>query len=192
MPIRVIAGSAKGRQLKLVPGDTTRPIMDRAKEALFSILGRSVLDSYFMDLFAGTGSVGIEALSRGAHHVLFVEMESRAIHTIQGNLAVTGLGEKALIRRADVFALLRQSSPQPYEFVYVAPPQYKRLWSKTLDALDASKSWFTESTRVIAQIDPREYQPVTLEHFVESDQRTYGQTMLVFYDYKDSEDSHRG
>ena len=67
MPIRVIAGSAKGRKLKLVPGDSTRPIMDRAKEALFNILGIDIQGCTFLDLFAGTGSVGIEALSRGAH-----------------------------------------------------------------------------------------------------------------------------
>jgi 16S rRNA G966 N2-methylase RsmD len=81
MSIRVIAGSAKGRQLKLVPGDGTRPIMDRVKEALFNIIGRKIYDSVWLDLFAGTGSVGIEALSRGAEHALLTDNDPRAIKT---------------------------------------------------------------------------------------------------------------
>lgn len=81
MPIRVIAGAAKGRRLKMVPGDTTRPVMDRVKEALFNILGRGIVGSSFLDLFAGTGSVGIEALSRGAGRVVFIDRHPLAIRT---------------------------------------------------------------------------------------------------------------
>lgn len=82
MPIRVISGSAKGRRLKLVPGDSTRPVMDRVKEALFNIIGRDVQDSTWLDLFAGTGSIGIEALSRGGSKAVFVELAKPAIQTI--------------------------------------------------------------------------------------------------------------
>ncbi|MBN2303959.1 MAG: RsmD family RNA methyltransferase, partial [Anaerolineae bacterium] len=89
--MRVIAGSAKGRKLKMVPGDSTRPVMDRVKEALFNILGTSVMDCSFLDLFAGTGSVGIEALSRGAERAVFVDMDRFAIRTIHENLALTRL-----------------------------------------------------------------------------------------------------
>jgi 16S rRNA (guanine(966)-N(2))-methyltransferase RsmD len=84
----VIAGTAKGRKLKMVPGDSTRPIMDRAKEALFNILGARVRGCSFLDLFAGTGSVGIEALSRGAERVLFVDNNRLAIRTIRENLNI--------------------------------------------------------------------------------------------------------
>ena len=82
MSHRVIAGFAKGRKLKLVPGDSTRPIMDRVKEALFSIIGQSILDTQFLDLFGGTGSVGIEALSRGAAHVTFVERDRAPLRAL--------------------------------------------------------------------------------------------------------------
>src|SRR6185295_15055806 len=87
--MRVIAGAARGRRLSAVPGDTTRPITDRAKEALFSILAPEIEDARVLDLFAGTGSVGIEALSRGAAACTFVELEKRAIDTIRGNLEHT-------------------------------------------------------------------------------------------------------
>jgi 16S rRNA (guanine(966)-N(2))-methyltransferase RsmD len=180
--MRVIAGIAKGRKLKMVPGDSTRPIMDRVKEALFSILGRSVVGANFLDLFAGTGSVGIEALSRGAKHVTFVELDRMAVRTIQENLAITKLGDHATIRKTDVFALLRGQPDRPYALIYIAPPQYKELWLHTLQALDANPAWLLPEAVVIVQIDPSEHQPVTLKHLVEYNQRQYGNTMLWFFE----------
>ncbi|MCU0476826.1 MAG: RsmD family RNA methyltransferase [Anaerolineae bacterium] len=105
MTLRVIAGKAKGRKLKLVPGDTTRPIMDRVKEALFSILARDVYDADVLDVFAGTGSVGIEALSRGARHCTFWDLERRAIDTVTDNLTTCGFGALAVVRRTDALRL---------------------------------------------------------------------------------------
>jgi 16S rRNA (guanine966-N2)-methyltransferase len=179
--LRVIAGVAKGRRLKLVPGDTTRPVMDRVKEALFNIIGRDIIDSVFLDLFAGTGSVGIEALSRGAKQAYFVEIERKAIQTIQDNLAVTKLGDKAVIRRADAFSMLKQPPLKPFDFIYVAPPQYKGLWLQILQALDSHPAWIASDTTVIVQIDPSEETPVTLEHLETVDQRRYGKTLLWFF-----------
>jgi 16S rRNA (guanine966-N2)-methyltransferase len=182
MGIRVIAGSAKGRRLKLVPGDSTRPVMDRVKEAVFSILGRGVRDALFLDLFAGTGSVGIEALSRGAQHAVFVEMDRLAVRTIQQNLEITGLGDRAAIRRTDVLALLRQSPPaDPYDYIYVAPPQYRDLWRRTLEALDAKPGWVPVGTVVIVQIDPKEYDATEFKHLEVYDERQYGKTRVIFY-----------
>ncbi len=182
MPIRVIAGSAKGRRLKLVPGDGTRPVMDRVKEALFSIIGRNILDAAFLDLFAGTGSVGIEALSRGARQAVFVEMNGKAVRTIQENLALTKLGDKAIIRRTDVFNFLKYPPPaQSFDFIYIAPPQYHELWQQTLQILDANPAWVSEDTTVIVQIDPSEQKTVSLEHLTAYDERRYGQTLLWFF-----------
>jgi 16S rRNA (guanine(966)-N(2))-methyltransferase RsmD len=180
--MRVIAGSAKGRKLKPVPGDSTRPVMDRVKEAVFSIIGRDILDARFLDLFSGTGGVGIEALSRGAVHATLVERDRLAVRTIQENLTATHLGEKAAIRRVDVFQFLKQPpSPIPFDFIYVAPPQYKDLWLNTLNALDANPRWIGEDTVVIVQMDPKEYKETPLEHLEEYDQRKYGRTLVVFY-----------
>ncbi len=91
MSHRVIAGKARGRKLKPVPGDSTRPIMDRVKEALFSIIGTDIIDRTMVDIFAGTGAVGIEALSRGAAHVTFLDIEKSAVQTIYENLKTTQL-----------------------------------------------------------------------------------------------------
>lgn len=182
MSIRVIAGTAKGRRLKLVPGDSTRPIMDRVKESLFNIIGRAILDSEFLDLFAGTGSVGIEALSRGAQHALLTDLDARAVKTIQENLALTGFTTKATVRKQDAFALLRARPDHAYDFIYVAPPQYKGMWSAALNALDANPGWLAPDGQAIAQIDPTEYeQPLALAHLALSDERRYGNTLLLFY-----------
>ncbi len=182
MPIRVIAGSAKGRRLKMAPGDRTRPIMDRVKEALFSILGRSVVGSNFLDLFAGTGSVGIEALSRGARHALFADIDRLALKTIQENLALTNLSEKAVVRRIDAFALLKQQPPVQYDFIYIAPPQFHDLWRRALGALEANPRWIPPGTIVIVQIAPTEQQAAPLKRLKPYDERRYGKTMLWFFE----------
>ncbi|NIV37250.1 MAG: 16S rRNA (guanine(966)-N(2))-methyltransferase RsmD, partial [Anaerolineae bacterium] len=134
--MRVISGSAKGVQLQAVPGSGTRPITDRVKEAVFNILGDTIVNSQVLDLFAGTGSVGIEALSRGAKQAVFVEKHPKALATIRTNLRRTALGADARVVRADVFKFLVRT-PQPFDLIYVAPPQYQALWSKALLALDA-------------------------------------------------------
>jgi len=178
--MRVIAGKAKGRRLKSVPGSGTRPITDRAKSALFSILGADVVGARFLDLFAGTGGVGIEALSRGAAEVVFVERGRAALRTIRGNLTHTGLAEEGQVEQANVFEYLTRP-PVPFDYVYVAPPQYQRLWAETLQALDRWPGWLYEDGWVIVQIHPREYEALPLQALIQFDQRTYGSVMLCFY-----------
>ncbi len=181
MPIRVIAGSAKGRNLKLVPGDTTRPVMDRVKEALFNIIGRDIYDAVFLDLFAGTGSVGIEALSRGAAKATFVDLEPKAIKTIQDNLAATKLAEKAVVKRADALKFIEQPPFEAFDFIYIAPPQYKSLWLDAIKLLDTNEAWIKPDTEVIVQIDPHEEVDIDLKHLETTDKRKYGNTLLWFF-----------
>ena len=190
MSLRVISGSARGRKLKPVPGDSTRPIMDRAKEALFSIIGDQVWDTVWLDLFAGTGSVGIEALSRGAAEVLFVDLERSAIKIIHDNLRHTDLDELAIVRQLDAFALIKRAPQQIFDYIYIAPPQYQNMWKDILLALEENPAWIPEGTYVIVQIDPREYEELPLHYLEEYDTRKYGKTMFVFYEsqFQDSTD----
>ncbi len=187
MSLRVIAGTARGRKLKIVPGDTTRPIMDRVKEALFSILGRFVIDAEVLDLFAGTGSVGIEALSRGARHCIFQDLERRAIDTINANVDMCGFTAKATVRRADAFATLK-GTPTPFDLIYIAPPQYKAMWLTALKAIDDAPTWVKPDGVVILQIDPTERQDVALKHFTAYDERVYGSTLLWFFEHTPTDD----
>lgn len=179
--MRVITGSAKGRKLQMVPGDTTRPITDRAKEALFSILGDWLVDTRVLDLFGGTGAVGIEALSRGAAYALFLDRSRKAVQTIQANLAHTQLAQQAQVLQADSFAFLEGYRGEPFDLVYIAPPQYQGLWHKALTLVDGRPDLLAPFATVIVQIHPREATPVALTALEEYDRRQYGSVLLIFY-----------
>lgn len=185
--MRVISGKAKGRKLKAVPGDSTRPIMDRVKENLFNILGDWVIGSRWLDLFAGTGQVGIEALSRGAAEVVFVDSVGAAVGTVKENLKLTKLEEGAEVLRMDAFGYLERGVSRPFDLIYVAPPQYKGIWVEVMGVLDEEPERYIsmndgESGIVAVQIDPKEYQELELERLRLYDKRKYGRTMLCFYE----------
>ena len=186
MSLRVISGTARGRKLKSVPGDTTRPITDRAKEALFNILAGDVQGSAWWDLFAGTGAVGIEALSRGASFVRFSDLNRAPVDTVKWNLEHCGFTTRAEVRRGDAFSMLAARPDRPFEFVYIAPPQFKGMWSAALQSLDENPGWLTETGWAIVQIAPKEYEPPDLVALEEVDQRKYGSTLLVFYEQKET------
>jgi 16S rRNA (guanine(966)-N(2))-methyltransferase RsmD len=179
--IRVIGGSARGRRLKLVPGDVTRPIMDRVKENLFNILGSRVIGARVLDMFAGTGSVGIEALSRGAEAVRFLDTSRPAVQTIRENLGIAGFADRAEVRQSDAFGMLAQTPDAQFDLVYVAPPQYQSLWSRALLNLDSQPGWLARHAWVIAQIDPVEEESPALGILKNIDRRRYGNTLLLFY-----------
>ena len=185
--LHVVSGMAKGRKLKDVPGDTTRPITDMVKQALFNIIAGDVQESNWWDLFGGTGAVGIEALSRGAAFVRFSELNRAPIETIKANLETTGFTDQAEIRRGDAFAMLAAPPDRPFDYVYIAPPQYKEMASKALLALDANPAWLNdEGAWVIVQIHPREQKILELKNLEQFDERKYGSTLLIFYEKKDS------
>ncbi|MBM3126123.1 MAG: 16S rRNA (guanine(966)-N(2))-methyltransferase RsmD [Chloroflexi bacterium] len=182
MSLRVIAGIAKGRKLHSVPGDSTRPVMDRVKEALFNILAGDVIHSRWWDLFAGTGAIGIEALSRGAAFARFSDSNRIAVETIHNNLAHCQFEGVSEVRRGDAFSMLAHPPDREFEFVYIAPPQYKGMWIKALQTVDEFIGWLSENGTVIVQIDPKEVQTISLTGLIESDRRKYGSTLLIFYD----------
>lgn len=181
--LRVIAGRAKGRKLAMVPGDSTRPVSDRVKEAFFNIIGPDIEDSVFLDLFAGTGSVGIEALSRGAAQVDFIDRERIAIKTIEQNLAATKLAAGSRVLNRDAFKFLEQQKEPRFDYVYIAPPQYHDLWKQAVVLLDQKPACLQPDARVVVQIHPREYEELQLQTLQLSDERKYGNTLLVFYEF---------
>jgi 16S rRNA (guanine966-N2)-methyltransferase len=181
--MRVIAGSAKGRPLASVPGDSTRPITDRVKAALFSILHSldMIEDRRYLDLFGGTGAVGIEALSRGAAAVVFCERDRQALRTLQQNLETTQLSDQATIIPGDAFAYLKHADPTAFDVIYIAPPQYKGLWLTALQAVDARPGLLTPDGVAIVQVFPKEWRETPLAALTLNDRRRYGSTELFFY-----------
>ena len=184
MTVRVIAGSARGRRLKSVPGDTTRPVMDRVKEALFNILASDVIDSNWWDLFGGTGAIGIEALSRGATSVRFSDLNRAPVETIKENVDYCGFTKQSEIRKGDAFSMLTARADRKFEYIYIAPPQYQEMWSKALKLVDDHMDWLTDDGSAIVQIDPTEYEEIELKNLEEAEQRKYGSTLIIFYDRK--------
>ena len=194
--MRVVTGEAKGRKLKAPKTAGTRPIIDRVKTALFDILSTRVEDARFLDLFAGTGSVGIEALSRGAAHATFIEMNHSVLKLVRENLKITGLGDRAETLQADAFKFLQSNAAQNgnaqrvYDMIYVAPPQYHEMAARALAMLDTSPL-LAEDGLVIVQIHPKERSAVAsvpLTRLVLSDERKYGSTLLMFYETVSEQD----
>ena len=188
--MRVVTGEAKGRKLKAPKTAGTRPIIDRVKTALFDILSARVENARFLDLFAGTGSVGIEALSRGAAHATFIEMNHSVLKLVRENLKITGLGDRAETLQADAFKFLQANASQDryaqrvYDMIYVAPPQYHEMAARALAMLDSSPL-LAEDGLVIVQIHPKERSVVAavpLTRLVLTDERKYGSTVLMFYE----------
>jgi 16S rRNA (guanine(966)-N(2))-methyltransferase RsmD len=179
--LRVISGSARGMKLRDVPGDSTRPITDMVKEALFNIIGPDIDGSSIWDLFSGTGAVAIEALSRGASYAKISDNNRNAIQTIQSNLIHTRLAEKAKVIKGDAFNLLRVVPDREFDYIYIAPPQYKDMWKEALTILDEHPEWLLDDGWVIVQIHPREFAKLELSNLEKFDERKYSNTLLVFY-----------
>jgi 16S rRNA (guanine(966)-N(2))-methyltransferase RsmD len=184
----------------MVPGQGTRPILDRVKTALFDVLRPRLAGMHVLDLFAGSGSVGIEALSQGAESCTFIDRAASAVATIKTNLKTTGLLNQAEVLRADGLNYLRMTD-RVFDLIYVAPPQYKSLWIEALRGLAERPQLLygapadLENMRppgiAIAQIDPREYETIELGEIRETRQKRYGNTLLVFFERSAANDSHQ-
>lgn len=178
--MRVVSGTARGITLEAVPGDTTRPILDRVKTAVFDIIRPHIESARFLDLFAGSGSVGIEALSQGAAHCTFLDIVPAAIKTIEKNLSCTKLSNKAVVKKTDAFAFLKRST-EKFDLIYIAPPQFKQIWIFAMQHLAERPEMLSKGGQIIVQIDPKEYEELTLSAFKETARRKYGNTELIFY-----------
>ena len=179
--MRVIAGSARGVPLTAPRGAATRPITDRVKETLFAIIGDRVIDARVLDLYAGSGAIGIEALSRGAERVDFVERDRSAQSVLKANLERTKLTEGASVHEADVEKFLA-GAEGPWDLVVLDPPYGTRAIVAPLRAL-------------VPLLAP--HASVVIKHFWRADtpeveglavvrQRRFGETMLTFLEAEDA------
>lgn len=148
--MRVIAGSARRIPLKTLEGMDTRPTQDRIKETLFNMLQYDLADCAFLDLFAGSGSIGIEALSRGAKTAVFVEQNAKAAEIVRENLKATRLEEQALVLNCDALAALRRlEGKYRFDFIFMDPPYNHELERQMLSYLAESTLIDKQSTIII-------------------------------------------
>jgi 16S rRNA (guanine966-N2)-methyltransferase len=170
---RLIGGAAGGRRIA-VPPTGTRPTSDRVREALFSVLEArgAVEDAHVLDLFAGSGALGIEALSRGASTAVLVERDPRACAVIQSNVTATGV-HGALVRRAAAAAFLKRT-PTPVDLVFVDPP-----YADPVDGILALlPAWLAPDGLVVLERDVRAPAPAWPDTLVPEERRVYGETAL--------------
>lgn len=179
---RIIAGIARGIRLE-APGPATRPMADRVKQTLFAILDPDVPGARVLDLFAGSGAAGLEALSRGAAHATFVERDAGATAVIATNLTRTHLaGERARIVRAEALAWLARpdaGTAGPFDIVIVDPPYAESdLLSATLEQLGPH---LAPGARVVAKHFWRDHPPLVVGLLASVRERRFGETTLTFF-----------
>lgn len=177
--MRVIAGSAKGRRLASPKSQTIRPVLDQVKEAIFNILF-DVSEKEVLDLFAGTGAVGIEALSRGASHAYFVDGSKESVKLIEKNLELCRMTAQARVLGIHVDKALKllEKEGKTFDLVFVDPPYEQRFVNKTLRQLGASHCLKPQAI-LIVEHHPKE--PIdSIEGLNLTDQRKYGQTLVSF------------
>ena len=181
--MRVISGTARGKRLKAPRGIDTRPITDMIKEALFNVIGDKIVATSLLDLFAGSGSVGIEALSRGAQTVVFIDNNVNSVQTIRENLINCGFKENFELYRNDVFRaieILKQRQIK-FDYVYADPPfTVQSIFSPFLEAMDKSSLLAHDGILIIRS--PRKMRlTVKLSRLEEYRFDNYGESTLHYY-----------
>ena len=184
--MRIIGGSARGRKLVGPSSEGTRPLSDRAREALFNILGPGIRGERLLDLFAGTGAVGLEAISRGALSATFVERDRRALGDIRSNLDLLGFGDRGQVVSGDALGFLGRTR-ESFDVIFAGPPQWDGLWKTTVAAVDARPGVLADGGVLITQLDPSEDDgDPDLAVLARVDARTYGKTLLLFHEARPS------
>ena len=184
--MRIIAGEFKGRRLAAVKGHI-RPTSDKVREAIFSILGPAVAEARVLDLFAGTGALTIEALSRGARDAVLVEEHATALSVLRQNLETLGLNQRVRVLALPVSGALRKLDDQGKQFdlIFLDPPYGKGLALKTLAALEAS-GLLRPDARIVAEHSHREILPKDVGRLVLTQARRYGDTEVAFYGVREN------
>lgn len=188
--MRVIGGSARGRRLKAPAGQAVRPTQDRVREALFSILGGAVEGCIALDAFAGSGALGIEALSRGAEHVVFCDERPACIRAIQENLEKCALADRAVVLRTrfpEGLSKVGEALKGPCGLVFLDPPYGAEGVERTLEGLRRF-ALLKEGARIVFEHGRSGGFRCVPEGFVLAGQRRYGDTLLTLLNYQPGEE----
>lgn len=184
--MRVVAGEYGGRRLKAVPGMKTRPTTDKVKEAMFNIIGPYLEGGQVLDLFAGSGGLSIEAVSRGADHATLVDRQYQAIKTIHENLSVTKEEDKFTVLKGDAYKMLNKLAKQEqgFDYVFLDPPYKKQQILELMERLKQLGLLNAEAL-IICETDQVADLPEELADFELIKKADYGITELTFYRYKE-------
>jgi len=180
--MKIIAGKNRGNKLKSLKGLSIRPTSQKVREALFDIIGTSIQEACFLDLFAGTGAVGIEALSRGAKKVIFVEKELKCIKIIQENLEKTKNNQNAIVYKLDFLSGLKILAKKNYllDYIFLDPPYNMNIVNISLSEI-SKLPILNKNSVVIAQHYKREIVNDKLNNLKLFKQKIYGECCLSFF-----------
>lgn len=183
--MRVISGSAKGRPLKSVPGNGTRPTTDKVKEAIFSMIGPYFEGGALLDLYAGTGGLGIEALSRGMEAAVFVDMEQKAVDTVRANLKAAKLEGQAEVYRNDAGRALGalEKRGRAFDLVFLDPPYRLKHGDELMTAMASKKLLNSDAVIVLEHESGYDY-PENIPGFIRTKLSVYGETTIAIYQYE--------
>lgn len=183
--MRVISGEAKGRRLKTPADDSIRPTADKAKEAMFQILGERVQGAQVLDLFAGTGNLGIEALSRGAGWALFVDVAKKAVVLVRENLDRVKLSDRSTVWKADVFSVLSRLGRmgRRFDLVFCDPPYGHQFAKRSLHFL-VYEHLVEKNGVVIVEHHRKDKLPQRVVTLLMINERRFGDSVLTFYQQK--------
>ena len=184
--MRVIAGKARRLQLKTIEGMNTRPTQDRTKETMFNVINNYVPGCYFLDLFSGSGGIGIEAASRGASKVIMCEKSKEAANIINKNLEKTKLINQVKLYNMDFKDMIKNKLEEKLDIIYLDPP-YKTNYAYEASKLILEKNLLKKDSILIIETDEEQnvenlFQNLSLEEF---DKRKYGRAYLIFYKIKE-------
>jgi 16S rRNA (guanine(966)-N(2))-methyltransferase RsmD len=175
--MRVVGGDLRGRTLRAVPGRSTRPTADRVRQSLFDVLGQRCDGLRVLDLYAGTGALSLEALSRGGAHATLIEHDAKAAQIIERNASELGCADRCTLLRDEVGRALPRLAG-PFDLVFSDPPYALRAAQDTLEAL-ARLRLVAPRGRVVLERDRREGQPALPEELELADERRYGDTVVL-------------
>lgn len=177
--MRVITGTARGRKLNSLEGMETRPTTDRVKESIFNIIQFDIEGRRVLDLFGGTGQMGIEALSRGAAVCTFVDLRKEAVRVIRDNLQLTGLAERGRVTQADALAFL-SGCREKFDLIFLDPPYGSGLLEKAMEMI-AKIDIVSENGIMVCEIGPTGQWPELPEAYTRQKEYRYGKIRIALY-----------
>lgn len=180
--MRIIAGEAKGRRINAPVGRETRPTSDRVKESIFNILGDRVPGAKILDLFAGTGNMGLEAISRGAEHCIFIDSSKEAIRIIHENINTLKYQDKCEVYNNDAIAAMEILNKRNIKFdiIFLDPPYHKNIITTVLKTLNNTEI-LNHNGLIIAEHDNKDIVPDVFNEFIMIKKAEYGNTTVSFY-----------
>lgn len=183
--MRIISGTAKGTKLYTLDGNQTRPTLDRVRESLFNILQKDIKESKFLDLFGGSGAIGLEAASRGAKKVVICDIEKRAVDIINRNIEKTHLKDNIIVYNFDYEKLLKEVINEQYDLIYIDPP-YNSNYAINALKLIIKNELANDNTKIMIETDDtqkllNQVKDIKINLY---DKRKYGRAEILFFSVK--------